>query len=58
MPAAKAKASRHAVTGLLAPEKVSLPVASFVALAGRDETLSNLNVAPGHHAEPPSPAEQ
>lgn len=43
--------------GLLAPEKLSLPVASFVALSGRDETLSNSNVSPGHHAEPPSPAE-
>jgi hypothetical protein len=37
MAAAKAKASRHAVTPQLCPQdKVSLPVASFVALSGRD----------------------
>ena len=35
-----------------------MPVASFVALSGRDETLFNLNVSPGHRAEPPPPAEQ
>jgi hypothetical protein len=40
MAAAKAKASRHAVTPQLRPQgKESLPVASFVALSGRDETI-------------------
>ena len=38
MPAAKLKASRHAVAGLLAKGKISLPVASFVTLSGRDGT--------------------
>ena len=39
MAAAEAKASRHAVTPQLRPQsKVSLPVASFVTLSGRDET--------------------
>jgi hypothetical protein len=39
MAAAKAKASRHAVTPQLRPQgKESLPVASFVALSGRDGT--------------------
>jgi hypothetical protein len=39
MAAAKAKASRHAVTPRIRPQsKVSLPVASFVALSGRDGT--------------------
>jgi hypothetical protein len=39
MVAAKAKASRHAVTPQLRPQdKVSLPVASFVTLSGRDGT--------------------
>jgi hypothetical protein len=40
MAAAKAKASRHAVTPQLRPNgKVSLPVVSFVTLSGRDETI-------------------
>jgi len=39
MAAAKAKASRHAITPQLRPkDEVSLPVASFVTLSGRDET--------------------
>lgn len=39
MPAAEAKASRHAVTPQLRPsDKVSLSVASFVTLSGRDGT--------------------
>jgi hypothetical protein len=39
MPAAEAKASRHAVTPQLRPKSnFSLPVASFVTLCGRDET--------------------
>jgi hypothetical protein len=39
MPAAEAKASRHAVTPQLRPQgKVSLPVASFVTLSGSDGT--------------------
>ena len=38
MPAAESKASRHAVAGLLAKDKVSLPVASSVPSHGRDET--------------------
>jgi hypothetical protein len=33
MPAAKCKGSRPAVAGLLAQDKVSLPVASFITLA-------------------------
>jgi hypothetical protein len=40
MAAAKKKASRHAVTPQLRPQsKVSLPVASFVTLSGRDGTI-------------------
>ncbi len=40
MPAAKAKASRHAITPQLRPQdKVSLPVASFVAPSGSDGTI-------------------
>jgi hypothetical protein len=39
MAAAKQKASRHAVTPQLRPkDKVSLPVASFVTLSGKDGT--------------------
>jgi len=54
MAAAKAKASRHAVTPQLRPQdKVSLPVASFVALSGRDETnevrMSLPVIAPSQH---------
>jgi hypothetical protein len=40
MPAAESEASRHAITGLLAKGKVSLPVASPVPPHGRDETFS------------------
>ena len=40
MAAAKAKASRHAVTPQLRPKgKISLPVASFVTLSGSDGTI-------------------
>jgi hypothetical protein len=40
MAAAKAKASRHAVTPQLRPQdKVSLPVASPAPSHGRDETI-------------------
>jgi len=50
MRAAKAKASRPAVTGLLAQDNVSLPVASSVPARGRDETLFNWNVSPVRRA--------
>ena len=39
MSAAESEASRHAITGLLAKGKVSLPVASSVPSLGRDELL-------------------
>jgi hypothetical protein len=40
MAAAKAKASRHAITPQLRPQdKISLPVASFVTLSGSDGTI-------------------
>ena len=38
-PAAESKASRPAITGLLAKGKISLPVASSVPPHGRDETI-------------------
>ena len=58
MAAAKAKASRHAVTPQLRPQgKVSLPVTSFVTLSGSDET-NEFESPPGHRAEPPPPAAQ
>jgi hypothetical protein len=44
MPAAKGKASRHAVAGLLAKDKISLPVASSTPSRMRDETHFNLSV--------------
>jgi len=50
MPAAKGKASRPAVTRLLAKDKVSLPVASSVPSHGRDETFFNWNVSPARRA--------
>ncbi len=51
MAAAKAKASRHAVTPQLRPKgKVSLPVASSAPSRGRDELLFNLSVPPASRA--------
>jgi len=50
MPAAESKASRPAITGLLAKGKVSLPVASPVPSHGRDETFFNWNVSPVRRA--------
>jgi hypothetical protein len=41
MPAAESEASRHAIAGLLAKGKVSLPVAASVPAHGRDEMLFN-----------------
>jgi hypothetical protein len=38
MSAAESEASRHAIAGLLAKGKISLPVASPVPARGRDET--------------------
>jgi YD repeat-containing protein len=58
MPAAWRKARRPAGAGLLAPDNISLPVASFVAMAGRDERLCSLNASAGNRAESPPPAEQ
>jgi hypothetical protein len=53
----KAKASRPAVTGLLAKDKVSLPVASFVTLSGRDGT-NQFECLSRSSRRPSSPAEQ
>lgn len=50
MPAAESEASRHAITGLLAKDKVSLPVASSVPSHGRDERFFNWNVSPVRRA--------
>ena len=57
MPAAKAKASRHAVTPQLRPKgKMSLPVASFVTLSGRDGTIK-VRCLSRSSRRAPSPAE-
>jgi len=51
MAAAKAKASRHAVTPQLRPQdKVSLPVASSAPSRVRDELLDNWSVPPASRA--------
>jgi hypothetical protein len=44
MSAAESEASRHAITGLLAKGKVSLPVASSAPSRVRDETHFNWSV--------------
>jgi hypothetical protein len=55
-PAAELEASRHAVTGLIAKNKVSLPVASSVPAHGRDETFFNWCLSrassPAEHKRP------
>ena len=52
----KPKASRPAVTGLLAKDNVSLPVASPVPLSRRDET-KKAECLSRPSCRPPSPAE-
>jgi hypothetical protein len=49
-PAAESRASRPAVTGLLATDNISLPVASPVPSRGRDERFFNWNVSPVRRA--------
>jgi hypothetical protein len=59
MAAAKAKASRHAVTPQLRPQdKVSLPVASSAPSRVRDELLFNFECPAREPCRPPSPAAQ
>jgi hypothetical protein len=59
MPAAKAKASRPAVTPQLRPQdKVSLPVASSAPSRVRDELLFNFECPARAPCRPSSPAEQ
>ena len=58
MPAAKRKASRHAVAGLLAKGKVSLPVASSAPSRVRDGMLFNFECPAPVPCRLSSPAEQ